>query len=825
MPKFTEFNAGLDIASQTGSRNATGADYGGDLGLGALGKGIGDFGKGLKIRQDKRDITAARAQFADFQVDQSKKRADLEASAAEGADGHVESTQAEYDQDFEKFNAGLNDTQRRALAPNFAAQKVGTAKRAIAFQAQESVRADFKNIKTIQKGINTQVFDGTLTIAQAEAQLTDALTTTTIPTDKQSELVTAAGPQLRASLTTGLLDDPVGRGYRALTDGSLDGMPEAEKVKYRDDLAKAALTANTKAKNFRFLESAAINNKMYKVLIGGGTLADLDAAYRKKPVDVTTYNMMREMIIDQNRPQRSVEEMTDTSASVSAEYNQLQIVKKKGVLKANSSTTTEDLYRFQIKVTELAQQGYLTKGAAATYINDVEKVLQRKNREGGTSMFLLDDWETPWNLGQQDILDHADLKDLPVNRRNEITRNFMKLLDGGADISDSKDSSAEDKIHALAQKAIAMELQQKHPSVRSLPVVPNAVIGKNGKVSKGPTGKTGLKVDVKLPSNTVTLKLKTGETIRTTKNPDGSYSKANAVIISDKDGTPVEAPPAQETSSGLEESVRGEVVTPGSAESVGLEEVSRDEIKEQTPKETGVSAEEVGLEEVSRDEIKEQTPKETGVSAEEVGLEETLGKPAVELTPSDKAISDVTANLLVHEGEGDTLTDTPTRKGGLTDARKSEIEASVGRPMSDEAARKEAVHQDSVKLHDMMPGFSTLDSGVQAAILDLAYNVGVNDVLSFPMLQLAVASGDPGPILMHTLDTALVGGKTVRGLAKRRAIMFNKAIGNPKSKITHVEQLNDGTINYLRGSSVVLTFKRPRHEGSDPGRIAIQGGN
>ena len=311
--------------------------------------------------------------------------------------------------------------------------------------------------------------------------------------------------------------------------------------------------------------------------------------------------------------------------------------------------------------------------------------------------------------------------------------------------------------------------------MRSLPVVPNAVIGKNGKVSKGPTGKTGLKVNVKLPSNTVTLKLKTGETIRTTKNPDGSYSKANAVIISDKDGTPVEAPPAQETSSGLEESVRGEVVTPGSAESVGLEE--------------------------------------------------TLGKPAVELTPSDKAISDVTANLLVHEGEGDTLTDVPTRKGGLTDARKSEIEASVGRPMSDEAARKEAVHQDSVKLHDMMPGFSTLDSGVQAAILDLAYNVGVNDVLSFPMLQLAVASGDPGPILMHTLDTALVGGKTVRGLAKRRAIMFNKAIGNPKSKITHVEQLNDGTINYLRGSSVVLTFKRPRHEGSDPGRIAIQGGN
>ena len=82
--------------------------------------------------------------------------------------------------------------------------------------------------------------------------------------------------------------------------------------------------------------------------------------------------------------------------------------------------------------------------------------------------------------------------------------------------------------------------------------------------------------------------------------------------------------------------------------------------------------------------------------------------------------------------------------------------------------------------------------------------------------------GNPAQILASTLDTAMVGGKSVKGLALRRARMFNQA--NVGLRITEVEQLKDGTINYLGGGKVLYTFKRPRHDKSAAGKTPVTDG-
>jgi GH24 family phage-related lysozyme (muramidase) len=177
---------------------------------------------------------------------------------------------------------------------------------------------------------------------------------------------------------------------------------------------------------------------------------------------------------------------------------------------------------------------------------------------------------------------------------------------------------------------------------------------------------------------------------------------------------------------------------------------------------------------------------------------------------------------LEHEGIGDKVTGTPTGPGGITEARKRDIERRVGNTVSYKEAREIAVREDSAALHKRMDGFDKLEKGVQAAVLDLAYNIGWRKVLKFPKLTKAVANGDVNEILINTLDTASENGKSLLGLAKRRALMFNQA--GPDSRITHVEQLNDGTINYLSDTKVLFTFKLPRHPKSTAGKINLKTG-
>ena len=216
---------------------------------------------------------------------------------------------------------------------------------------------------------------------------------------------------------------------------------------------------------------------------------------------------------------------------------------------------------------------------------------------------------------------------------------------------------------------------------------------------------------------------------------------------------------------------------------------------------------------------------EDEIAAATEGQTDPDGGVVAASSPAEQAIDIVQKGLVAAEGIGDDLTDIATGEGGITEERKVAIEKSKGRPLTDQQARNEAVKEDSAALHDGMPGFTALGAGVQAAVIDLAFNVGVNSVLDpveFKRLRTAIAIGNPTQILTQTLNTAIVKGKSVKGLALRRARMYNQA--NVGFRITHVEQLNDGTINYLSNGRVLYTFKRPRHKKSAAGKISVTSG-
>ena len=106
-------------------------------------------------------------------------------------------------------------------------------------------------------------------------------------------------------------------------------------------------------------------------------------------------------------------------------------------------------------------------------------------------------------------------------------------------------------------------------------------------------------------------------------------------------------------------------------------------------------------------------------------------------------------------------------------------------------------------------------------LLDLAYNVGVHKVIRFKKLRAGIASSDYPAIRMETLDTANVRGKTVKGIAVRRARMVNLS-SEDEDIITFVQQDEDGTITYFGiDESVLKQYRRDRHPNSTPGIVEI----
>ena len=84
----------------------------------------------------------------------------------------------------------------------------------------------------------------------------------------------------------------------------------------------------------------------------------------------------------------------------------------------------------------------------------------------------------------------------------------------------------------------------------------------------------------------------------------------------------------------------------------------------------------------------------------------------------------------------------------------------------------------------------------------------------------ALKRGDDEGVARSLLDTANIDGQSVKGIAKRRAEAYNQVADTP---ITDVEQLDDGTIRYMKDGEEFFTYKakKGKHDKSDVGSVSV----
>ncbi|BBI55055.1 endolysin [Vibrio phage vB_ValC_WD615] len=178
-------------------------------------------------------------------------------------------------------------------------------------------------------------------------------------------------------------------------------------------------------------------------------------------------------------------------------------------------------------------------------------------------------------------------------------------------------------------------------------------------------------------------------------------------------------------------------------------------------------------------------------------------------------------HLAVLEGSGDNVTDIPTGNLGVTSVARQAVNAPDDMP-DEEVAREYLALLN--RQWGMRKGFNEAPPELQAMLIDASYNMG-EQVLNnsyFPKLNKALMEGKYDEVSKQLLDTANVGGQSVKGLAKRRALSYNLA--NPDNPISEVEQLKDGTIIYRDMKGGELLSYRPdggKHEASEAGRLPL----
>jgi len=789
MAKFTSFDAPQGVAGPTDSGTATADHFGTGKALASVGSSIAQFGGILREREDKRAITSARAQFSEFQLQFQQDELTRQMAAPVGAPGHYKQSQQAFDDGVAKLTANMNDVQRNALGGLIATARTSNLTSSMKFQAQSVVKGDLNNIGVIQRGIGAQLHRGEINLSQGMNLLKESLVDTTIGAAGQQELITKALPEFRQQVMNGLIANPE-LGLQKLRNGELRGFPPDELTKLKDDLVAGVVGLSKKRENEAFAVAAVTHADAFDAATGSGTVQEVDAASRGLPEPIR--NKLRKIAIDRDRPVRTIEEKTEASADLMSRYEELGVKLKKG--KRSSKAAMEDLLRFQSEATDLVHGGFISPGEARRYIRNVEEIVQKKIGDAGSGIEAVDFFDiysqTPFNMGMDRVNKHVEDGGLGAGAHVDIARRFNEYLDGAKLTQSSAQTESRDaQVNELADRAIKDYVQSKIPATRGMKDIPNAIIS-NGKITPGLPGKRDVQSTKTVASGTQVMADRNGNHARVTKDANGKVVDIQP-ITKEEALRPALPPPHLTTDEG-DGRVRVELPAPDSTPTI----------------EPNLTIDE-GESDAAASEDLDPAPDRVVMKL----------KPR---TPSEKAIDIVQGGLLANEGVGDTMTGILTGEGGITDVRKKEIERKKGRPLTDEQARNEAVREDSAALIDGMPGFATLRATVQAALVDMAYNVGAANVLTFNNLRAAVASGNVGGILLETLDTAVVGGKSVSGLALRRARMFNQA--SRDFRITEVEQLTDGTINYLSGTEVLFTFKLPKHRDSRAGVKSVDHG-
>lgn len=789
MATFSTYDAPVGVTGTVGGRRASAADFGADIGQAVQGAGaaLGQLGEELRVREDKRSITQARASLSEFKTEFTRGELERQQAAPLGAAGHFEQSRSTYDEAFTEFSAGLTPIQQDAIAAEAQTARSTALRGSLSFQSQQAVKADINNIGVILKDIGNDVYSGNLTYEAAQEKYRSALADTVIAADGQAELMTAALPQLREQIANGLLENPV-LGLTKLEDGELDFFPEAERDRLGDALVKRIDGMAQQAELDRMAGFATANPEVFgKVMDNQMSLRELSSL--KDTITPDVYNALQARIIAGTIRKRSPEEVQDVTLELTSAFVELEIKRKKG--KSTSSEDLEDVLRFQNLVMRRVSEGSGIDGVANRMLRATAEVAVRKAKgEHGTTVvgrfFGSDD---PFELAIDAIETYGETAAVTDGDKVGLLLGFVNVLDAAE--QSGTPIEGQEAVRGVVNKLIEERFRADNPDLALAEELPQAVIRSDGTVSRGvPAGAptTITSPDVTVPGGA-----------RLERDSSGN----EAYVVRDNSGRAISV-----TEVGRAETIQRPVP-----------EVSQAGTKIEVNPTTGVT------ERVTRNKQGVAVTVEP-VDAKEVRLDTPPSQARV-ISETDAVVGDVISRLPMFEGvEGDDLTEVETMRGGLTRARWDELNADAGYALTAADAQAAAVRQDFAVLNKDLPGFRNLRQPMQAALLDLAYNIGTGNITNparFMGLREAVAEGNETLILMNTLRTATVDNETVKGLAVRRATMHNQANRDPRLNITEVEMLADGTVNYLSGSNVVYTFKRPRHAKSAPGRTAITG--
>lgn len=175
------------------------------------------------------------------------------------------------------------------------------------------------------------------------------------------------------------------------------------------------------------------------------------------------------------------------------------------------------------------------------------------------------------------------------------------------------------------------------------------------------------------------------------------------------------------------------------------------------------------------------------------------------------------------EGSGDTATDVPTAHFGVTQAAADAVGEPFSETMSEEISQligTKYVAKLEQDFASKVEGWESLPVEVKEGALDAAYNMGPQ-VFKFKGFMSALGKGDAEEAARQLLDTASIDGKSSKGLAKRRAELYNNMVG--EGTIDRVEQMEDGTLAYWKGDSEVFSYRPEggKHETSSVGSITL----
>ena len=211
--------------------------------------------------------------------------------------------------------------------------------------------------------------------------------------------------------------------------------------------------------------------------------------------------------------------------------------------------------------------------------------------------------------------------------------------------------------------------------------------------------------------------------------------------------------------------------------------------------------------------------KEEPLQVTDIQPEEPTKKEFKMMEEDRTIVNNAYNNLAKAEGNsGDTTGAAETLKRGLTKEQYERQKTRTNNPnMTEEEASKAYLEELYVTFNNEIEGFSKLDYDVKSDILHEAYNLGMG-VKNYKNFTKAIKENNPEQIFFNLLDTANISGQTSKGIAVRRAELYNKYAD---AKIKTVEQLDDGTLIYSTEEGELFRYKKAKHKSSKAGKVKL----